>query len=783
MKEWKDLKKLPEAYCDLLFDEAVTSWDEAVPLGNGLLGCLIWGKGNPLRLSLDRGDLWDTRPAPETLGEDFTYKKLAELADKKDVNEINRIFDDCYGRATPTKIPAGRLEINYGLPGDRVESCLRLKDACAEVKLRFGEKSSEIKTFLHATDLFGYIRISGNADLPQIKIKAPGFGIDPSHAGPANSDQEDETNCGEISKGNISNGSLELLQYPPVEWFEEGCLKWFRQSTAEGLEFGIFLGQREIQGTLDAVYYVASNRDGDGWLDNAKKRILKALETGFEGCAAEHRNWWHGFWSKSAVTLHDREFEKQWYMTNYMFGSCSRKGAPPMPLQGVWTADNDMLPPWKGDYHNDLNTQMSYYHYLKANHPEEGESFIDFLWELAPQARKFAGDFFDAPGLSLPAVMSIDGKPLGGWPMYSLNLTNQIWLCKSFGDYWKTTGDMNFLRERAYPWFRETALCIMRWLKADENGKLSLALSSSPEIHDNTLAAWLTPNSNYDLSLLMYLFKTLFEMSEALDNNEKEAWREKYEQLPELAVNKDNVLMLSPDESLNESHRHFAHAMAIHPLRLLDYDGSKREKEIIDATVSNLENLGMRWWVGFSFTWMAELYAIQRNGEAAAFQLKLFRENICSQNGFHLNGDYKNCGLTNFHYRPFTLESNMCAADALQEMLLQTHNGVISVFPAIPESWRKYGAAFGSFRGENGILVSSSIKNMEVEFISLEAQNAGTFKIKNVFNSEKLCIRKQDGNQVHTECRSNDIMDIALLAGEKCSVAVHKDRADKTGKK
>ena len=61
-----------------------------------------------------------------------------------------------------------------------------------------------------------------------------------------------------------------------------------------------------------------------------------------------------------------------------------------MPLQGVWTADEDVLPPWKGDYHNDLNTQMSYYHYLKANHLAQGRSFVDFLWNRRKPARAFA---------------------------------------------------------------------------------------------------------------------------------------------------------------------------------------------------------------------------------------------------------------------------------------------------------------------------------------------------------------------------------------------------------
>ena len=150
---------------------------------------------------------------------------------------------------------------------------------------------------------------------------------------------------------------------------------------------------------IEIAYVVASSYDGENWLDDIRKILKQALEDGYDKVLKNHKIWWHNFWSKSSIDLPDKMFEKQWYLTNYLFGSCSRKGSPPMPLQGVWTADEESLPPWKGDYHNDLNTQLSYLHYLKANHLEEGESFTDFLWNLVPQARKFAEEFFDAPGI------------------------------------------------------------------------------------------------------------------------------------------------------------------------------------------------------------------------------------------------------------------------------------------------------------------------------------------------------------------------------------------------
>jgi alpha-L-fucosidase 2 len=276
-------------------------------------------------------------------------------------------------------------------------------------------------------------------------------------------------------------------------------------------------------------------------------------------------------------------------------------------------------------------------------------------------------------------------------------------------------------------------------------------------------------------------------------------WDDIIKKLPELAVNENKVLMLSPDESLDESHRHHAHAMAIYPLCLLDYNKGKNysnegsfsnggsydnggsdvngrndniditDKEIIDATVSNLELLGTGLWVGYSFPWMAEFYAKQGNGEGAAYQLKLFWECFCSKNGFHLNGDYKKRGLSAFHYRPFTLEGNMCAADALQEMLLQTYNGIIRVFPAIPEEWVKNEVSFSGFRGESGVIISSKIKEGKLEYILLEAEKAGKFTIQNKFETDVVQIDK-NGIIEMINCISGSLFSIDLNKDDKCRI-------------
>ncbi|OCT15181.1 hypothetical protein A8709_13845 [Paenibacillus pectinilyticus] len=746
------LLKMPTKQHDLLITGEIGRWDEALPLGNGLTGCLMWGNGHPLKLSLDRGDLWDNRLAPEALAEDYTYANLIELVKRKDMDAIRKRYQFNRFTVTPTKIPAGRIELTWGRKADRMDFRLNLSTAIGESKLQFGDSECLVRAILHAKDGIGYVRVSGNAELPFVSI------VPPSYSAP---DGEE----------NVAWDSLALLQYPDPKVLEEDGWIIYRQKTCELLEFAIVVGSKMVNSDqLELAYKIVTNKDGADWLIQAKQDISRALRTGWEAIVESHSKWWESFWAKSSITLPDQETENQWYLTNYFLGSCSRKGSPPMPLQGVWTADEGRLPPWKGDYHNDLNTQLSYWHYLKANHLEEGESFLDFLWELRPAAKQFAESFFDAPGICLPSVMSMEGKSIGGWAMYCTNLINQVWLCQAFDHYWKYTGDHIFLEQRAYVYFSETAACLLRWLTPGTDGKLRLPLSSSPEIHDDTLEAWLTPNSNNDLALLHYFFETLHTMALLLDKEgEAERWCRIRGQLPDLAVNENNVLMLSPDESLKESHRHLSHAMAIYPLNLLSYHRSEREKLIIDSTIRNLEELGKGLWVGFSFAWMANLYARQGNGEAALYQLKLLWENLCSVNGFHLNGDYRKRGITAWHYRPFTLESNMAAADALQEMLLQNYDGVIRVFPAVPAEWKRENIKFERLRGGLGSLVSAEWGKGKLQFIRLEAEKDAVVRVQNVFGTEWLILEKEN-KQMPITVSADGTYQIQLLKGESVTI-------------
>ena len=686
-------------YNKMKFDSTITVWDEAIPLGNGALGCLIWGNSDGLRLSIDRCDIWDCTDPPQMTA-DYSYKTLVELARKGDVDRIRKIFSSPYSKPAPTKLPAGKIIINMGVDAN-VVSELDIERAEATITA----DGVVVESFLDAADTkVGFIKINNTSSV--VTIENPAFGI-----------------IGEIKPEEQIHNSLKTLHYERAKRVCEEkngvTYKCFTQKISDVNTYGLFLLEKDVDGTKYVVYTVERGLSADEISSIAWVKLEKALERGYENVREDHLAWWKEYWTKSFIKLDEDEFfERNWYLSNYFLGSCSRKGYFPMPLQGVWTADDGEIPPWKGDYHHDLNTELSYYSYLKANHIEEGESFVDYVISLEEGAKKFAKAFYDVDdGLCVPGCMDIEGNSLGGWVMYSLSPVNCAWLCRGLMDYYDYTANEEFLKDKAYPFMKKYAQFLLQILCKNEDGKLVLPISSSPEIHDDEIEAFLTPNSTYDLSLMTRLFTDLLSTAKLFGyDSDAKIWEETLNAFDPLPTDTDGALLLARDERLLESHRHFSHMMAIHPLKLLRYD-TDENKRIIEASIASNEELGYYMYVGYSFPLMSEICAVARNGQKAHEYLKMFWDYFCLPNGFHCNGDYKDKIECFWKYRPFTLEGNMCAADALQEMLLQDLDDSIVICPAIPEDWKNYSF---KLRSAKGLLVTVSCNNGE-KTITLEA--------------------------------------------------------------
>jgi len=692
------LAKDPEAY-KLRINAPIKTWDVAVPLGNGLNGCLVWGEKNLLRFSFDRGDLWDNRIPAEIKEPGFTYANIMKLVEEKNTKEISRLTDKPYSYPYPTKLPGVRLELEMNSGFDAKTFNLDMAKAYCTVDPVSGESLS---VFTCASRQVTIIR------------------------------------CPEYVNASLKVAtSVKLLGYPEPESGKEGDNLWWKQKTVEKLEYGAYMAVKKLNGECFIAVSFTSNEDAGDFISLARKQAQEALNEGYDKLMAEHVKWWNNFWSASEIVLPDLTHQRYYNLMQYYYGSASRKGYPPMPLQGLWTADAGGLPPWKGDFHNDMNVQMCYWAYYASGHFDCGESLTDFLFKLAPAHRRFAKEFFGVNGLMVPGVMGLEGQPLTGWVQYSLSPTMSVWLLQNVYWHWRYTMDEKFLKEKCYPYCREMASAMEALLKEDKNGKLKLSLSSSPEIHNNSLQAWLTPNSNNDQALLIWMADVMGEMAKALNIKEDvKHWEIFRTKLDALAVDENKVLRLSPTESLNESHRHQSHLMAIYPLGIMNIEGSQQDKEVVLASLDNLKKIGTDFWVGFSFPWASCLESRAGRADEAFRYLDIYVNAFTSPNGFNLNGDQSGKGYSKFTYRPFTLDANFGAAQAVHEMLLQSWGGKIRIFPAIPSKWQD--VSFRDLRSEGGYIISAERKAGKTISVRIKAVVDSKLILKDPFDGRSV---------------------------------------------
>jgi alpha-L-fucosidase 2 len=564
---------------------------------------------------------------------------------------------------------------------------------------------------------------------------------------------------GDRQRVDQSGGDLDELGYAQGEIRLEENAITYDQPGWSGFAYQIHTRWETGHNTLEGCWSISSSNPGWEERPTAVELVAEEMVKGYQESLEEHAAWWKGYWNWSSVRIPDPLLEKQYYLEMYKFGAAARKDAPPIALQSVWTADNGKLPPWKGDFHHDLNTQLSYWPAYAGNLLALEEGFINWLWKYRPAFRRYTRDYFGVEGLNVPGVTTLEGEPMGGWIQYSMGQTVSAWLAHHFYLHWIYSMDRDFLEQRAYPWLKEVAVYLDNQSVRAGDGKRKLPMSSSPEIYNNRREAWFADLTNFDLALIRWTYRTAAELAAELGLQEEAAtWQQILSEWPDLAVDPETGLMFAPGFPYNESHRHFSHQMAYHPLGLIDIHNGEAEKAIILNTLKNLEVQGTLEWTGYSFSWQGNLYARALQGEKAARALRLFAECFCLKNSFHVNGDQCKAGHSNFTYRPFTLEGNFAFASGIQEMLLQSHTGIIRIFPAIPAGWED--AGFENLRARGAFLVSATMEGGKVTECVIHSEKGGTFKMLDPF----------DGNAFETSTgyeSEGDLLVIRTGPGER----------------
>ncbi|MBQ9785168.1 MAG: glycoside hydrolase family 95 protein [Clostridia bacterium] len=442
----------------------------------------------------------------------------------------------------------------------------------------------------------------------------------------------------------------------------------------------------------------------------------------------------------------------QWQFGRYLLVSSGRPGTLPANLQGVWT-DGDVSA-WNADYHTNINLQMNYWPAEVTNLSDCHLSLFDYMNRyLLPAGKKTAQTVYRARGCVVHHLSDIYGYTNPADGLWGLWPHGASWLALHMWEHYLFTCDKDFLHDTAYPFIREAALFFIDTLVEDSRGRLLYAPSTSPEnrylakdADGNTHECFLAVSSSMDVQIISTLFDFFIKSSEILgiEDDTVQAARTSLSKLPPLQIGADGRLLewLEDYPEKEPGHRHISHSFGLYPGMMINrstpvlYQAIDKtiERRISAATVPSA--IGSANNVGWSLVWQAASYARLHKGENAFAMLQAFFERCTSQ---HL-WDLYPLGSAPV----FQIDANFGYTAALSEMLIQSHEDVIALLPALPSRWDS-----GSFRGlcaRGGYELDVHWEQYEVRAIDLRAKFAGECRIELPVSQKALSFTDENGN-------------------------------------